>query len=213
MSQRGDRLYRHGEQVWAERAPVVEAVTSSRVGTRPPHLPRRRPDSGRARHPGAQPPLGVLALVEKNRTHLRLPRRARCQRARAEPRARRGEIGHPSTMARGKLRIYLGAAPGVGKTYAMLDEGWRRRARRRRRHRLRRHPRPRKTIASRSDLEIVRATVEYRGAGWDEIDVDAILARRPEVVLVDELAHTNVPGSATRSAGRTSRRCSPPGSR
>ena len=99
---------------------------------------------------------------------------------------------------RGKLRIYLGPAPGVGKTYAMLDEGWRRR------ERgtdvviglVVTHDRP-QTIAQIRDLEIIppRRTV-YRGGMWDEVDVDAIIARRPQVVLVDELAHSNVPGSA-----------------
>ena len=98
---------------------------------------------------------------------------------------------------RGKLRIYLGAAPGVGKTYAMLDEGWRRR------ERgtdvviglVVTHGRP-QTIAQIRDLEIVPPRrVDYRGGVWDEVDVDAILARRPPVVLVDELAHSNVPGS------------------
>jgi len=99
---------------------------------------------------------------------------------------------------RGKLRVYLGPAPGVGKTYAMLDEGWRRRARgadvvvglavt---------HGRP-KTIAQIRDLEIVAPRrIEYRGRVWEEVDVEAIIARRPQVVLVDELAHSNVPGSA-----------------
>ena len=98
---------------------------------------------------------------------------------------------------RGKLRIYLGSAPGVGKTFAMLDEGWRRR------ERgtdvviglVVTHGRT-KTIAQIRDLEIVATRrVEYRGGVWDELDVDAILARRPSVVLVDELAHTNVTGS------------------
>jgi two-component system sensor histidine kinase KdpD len=97
---------------------------------------------------------------------------------------------------RGKLRIYLGAAPGVGKTYAMLDEGLRRR------ERgtdvvvglVVTHGRP-KTIAQVRDLEVVPPRqVEYRGRVWEELDIDAVLARQPEVVLVDELAHTNVPG-------------------
>jgi two-component system sensor histidine kinase KdpD len=101
-------------------------------------------------------------------------------------------------MSRGVLRVYLGAAPGVGKTYAMLDEG------RRRSERgtadvvvglVETHNRP-KTIAQLTGLEIVpRKTIEYRGQRFDEMDVDAILARRPAVALVDELAHTNVPGS------------------
>lgn len=99
---------------------------------------------------------------------------------------------------RGKLRIYLGPAPGVGKTYAMLDEGWRRR------ERgtdvviglVVTHDRP-KTIAQIRDLEIIPPRrIEHRGRVWEEVDVDAIVARRPQIVLVDELAHSNVTGSA-----------------
>jgi two-component system sensor histidine kinase KdpD len=100
-------------------------------------------------------------------------------------------------MARGTLRIYLGAAPGVGKTYAMLNEG----ARRASRGTdivigyVETHGRP-NTAAQIGDLEIVpRHVVSYRGSDFEEMDVDAVLARAPEVVLVDELAHTNVPGS------------------
>jgi two-component system sensor histidine kinase KdpD len=100
-------------------------------------------------------------------------------------------------MARGRLRIYLGAAPGVGKTYAMLAEGWRRR------ERgtdvvigfVEPHGRTR-TAAQVRDLEIVpRRRLTHRGAEFEEMDVDAVLARRPQVALIDELAHTNVPGS------------------
>jgi two-component system sensor histidine kinase KdpD len=101
-------------------------------------------------------------------------------------------------MSRGVLRVYLGAAPGVGKTYAMLDEG------RRRNERgsadvvvglVETHDRP-KTIAQLAGLEIVpRKTLEYRGQVFEEMDVDAILERHPAVALVDELAHSNVPGS------------------
>jgi two-component system sensor histidine kinase KdpD len=97
----------------------------------------------------------------------------------------------------GKFRIYLGAVAGVGKTWAMLDEGWRRHERGRdvvvgfvETHR-RQH-----TAEQIRDLEVVpRRRVEYRGATFEEMDVDAILARHPDVALVDELAHTNVPGS------------------
>src|SRR6478735_5761809 len=101
-------------------------------------------------------------------------------------------------MARGELRIYLGAAPGVGKTYAMLHEG------RRRRDRgtdvvvayVETHGRP-NTAAQIVDLEVVpRTRYEYRGASFEELDLDAVLARRPAVALVDELAHTNAPGLA-----------------
>ncbi len=99
---------------------------------------------------------------------------------------------------RGELRIYLGAAPGVGKTFAMLGEAHRR---------LERgtdlvaavvetHGRT-KTAELLEGIEIVPPRyIEYRGATFPELDVDAVLARRPEVVLVDELAHTNTPGSA-----------------
>src|SRR5581483_11451306 len=100
-------------------------------------------------------------------------------------------------MARGTLRIYLGAAPGVGKTFAMLGEG---------RRRVTRgtdvvvgfvetHGRA-NTAAQLGDLEVVpRKKIAYRDTTFEEMDVDAILARKPEVALVDELAHTNVPGS------------------
>ncbi|MHB1906345.1 MAG: histidine kinase, partial [Acidimicrobiales bacterium] len=99
-------------------------------------------------------------------------------------------------MSRGTLRVYLGSAPGVGKTYRMLDEGWRRR------QRgtdvvvayVETHGRP-LTEAQLRDLEVVpRVTREYRGALLSEMDLDAVLARAPQVALVDELAHTNVPG-------------------
>jgi two-component system sensor histidine kinase KdpD len=97
----------------------------------------------------------------------------------------------------GKFRVYLGAAAGVGKTCAMLDEGWRR---------FQRgadvvvgfvetHKRP-YTVEQIRDLPVVpRRHVRYRDADWEEMDVDAVLARQPKVVLIDELAHTNVPDS------------------
>jgi two-component system, OmpR family, sensor histidine kinase KdpD len=100
-------------------------------------------------------------------------------------------------MARGTLRIYLGAAPGVGKTYAMLDEG----SRRRDRGTdvligfVETHGRA-KTASRIGNLPIApRKQVTYRGAHFEEMDLAAVLARRPKVALVDELAHTNVPGS------------------
>src|SRR4051812_7609907 len=100
-------------------------------------------------------------------------------------------------MARGNLRIYLGAAPGVGKTYAMLNEGWRRASRGTDCvvGLVETHGRV-NTGAQVRDLEIVpRRRIEYRGSVFEEMDVDAIIDRAPTVVLVDELAHTNVPGS------------------
>ncbi|MFG2113560.1 DUF4118 domain-containing protein [Streptomyces sp. NPDC048718] len=100
-------------------------------------------------------------------------------------------------MGRGKLRIYLGAAPGVGKTYAMLSEGHRR---------VERgtdcvvafvehHDRPRTEVMLHGLEAVPRREIEYRGTTFPEMDIDAVLARRPVVALVDELAHTNVPGS------------------
>ncbi|MGI5274277.1 DUF4118 domain-containing protein [Nonomuraea sp. CA-218870] len=98
---------------------------------------------------------------------------------------------------RGRLRVYLGAAPGVGKTYAMLGEG--RRARERGRDvvvgLVETHGRPR-TAALLQDMEVIpRRTVVHRGASFTELDVAAVIARAPKVALIDELAHTNVPGS------------------
>src|SRR6201984_692779 len=100
----------------------------------------------------------------------------------------------------GKVKIYLGAAPGVGKTYQMLLEG----------NRLRRqgvdvvigyvepHDRP-ETTAQIGDLEIVPPLVaKYHGITLKEMDLDSVLARKPTVALVDELAHTNAPQSRNR---------------
>jgi two-component system sensor histidine kinase KdpD len=100
-------------------------------------------------------------------------------------------------MARGKLRIYLGAAPGVGKTYSMLSEAHRR---------VERgtdcvvafvehHNRPRTEVMLHGLEQIPRKELEYRGTTFTEMDIDAVLARRPQVALVDELPHTNIPGS------------------
>ncbi|MGW1148870.1 DUF4118 domain-containing protein, partial [Streptomyces sp. NPDC002454] len=100
-------------------------------------------------------------------------------------------------MGRGRLRIYLGAAPGVGKTYAMLSEGHRR---------VERgtdcvvgfvehHGRPRTEVMLHGLEQVPRVAVGYGGGVFEEMDVVGVLARRPVVVLVDELAHSNVPGS------------------
>ena len=101
------------------------------------------------------------------------------------------------TRKRGELRIYLGAAPGVGKTFAMLGEAHRRRARGTDvvAAVVESHGRAR-TAEQIGDLEIIAPKlVEYRGTRMPELDVEAVLARRPALVLVDELAHTNTPGS------------------
>src|ERR1700726_1097184 len=106
----------------------------------------------------------------------------------------------PQERTKGILKLFLGYAPGVGKTYSMLSEA------------IRRHSRcedvvigvvethGRKGIAElAAQLEAVpRRKIDYKGTVFEEMDIDAILARRPGVVLVDELAHTNIPGSKHR---------------
>jgi two-component system sensor histidine kinase KdpD len=101
---------------------------------------------------------------------------------------------------RGQLKIFLGYAPGVGKTYAMLNEGNRR---------IKRgqdvvigymEPHDRQeTIEQAGELEIIpRKKVEYNGVILEEMDTDAVISRKPQKVLVDELAHTNAPGSKNK---------------
>ena len=109
--------------------------------------------------------------------------------------ARIGTVGTEGD--RGRLRVYLGMAPGVGKTYRMLEEGHRRTARGTDLvvGFVEAHGRA-ETERLLDGLEIVpRRRVEYRGVVVEEMDTDAILARHPTVALVDELAHTNAPGS------------------
>jgi two-component system, OmpR family, sensor histidine kinase KdpD len=136
-----------------------------------------------------------------------------CQLSRAAGPQRREEpltegapgatVGTSGAEGAGHFRVYLAAAPGAGKTIAMLDEG----------RRLRAqatdvviafiedHDRP-VTQAHAAGLEVVpRRTWEYRGARFEEMDVDGVLRRSPNVALADELAHTNVPG-----AGRNTKR-------
>ena len=107
----------------------------------------------------------------------------------------------PAAPELAKLRVYIGAAPGVGKTYHMLEDAY-----------LLRHQQDidvviglveshgrKETEARVRDLEIVpQRVIPYRGVELKEMDVDAILARHPHTVIVDELAHTNVPGSKNR---------------
>ena len=102
--------------------------------------------------------------------------------------------------SKGIFKLFLGYAPGVGKTYSMLSEG------------IRRHNRGEDVVIGfiethgRKGVEdlvpeletVPRRSIEYKGTMFDEMDVDAIIARRPAVVLVDELAHTNIPGSKHR---------------
>ncbi|MGX7677392.1 DUF4118 domain-containing protein [Jatrophihabitans sp. DSM 45814] len=98
---------------------------------------------------------------------------------------------------RGHLRVYLGAAPGVGKTFKMLDEGNRRAARGTDVVIAFVETHGREHTADRiGDLPVLRRKkIVYRGAEFEEMDLEAVLERRPELALVDELAHTNVPGT------------------
>src|SRR6266480_105108 len=98
---------------------------------------------------------------------------------------------------RGKLKIFLGYAAGVGKTYAMLEAAWQRRLEERDvvAAYVESHGRF-ETDSLLSGLEIIpKAQVEYHGVTLPEMDIDAVLARKPQIALVDELAHTNAPGS------------------
>lgn len=106
------------------------------------------------------------------------------------------EEGGPPPLGRGRLKAYLGAMPGSGKTFAMLREG------RDRRDAgedvvigfVETHGRPR-TAEAMGTLEVIpRLSVAYRGTTLGEMDVDAVIARHPEVALIDELAHSNAPG-------------------
>jgi two-component system sensor histidine kinase KdpD len=110
------------------------------------------------------------------------------------------EIVSPPQKTRGIFKLFLGYAPGVGKTYSMLSEALRRRSRGEdvvigvvETH-------GRKNIGDlAAQIETVpRRKIEYKGTIFEEMDVDGILLRRPEVVLIDELAHTNIPGSKHR---------------
>ncbi|WP_129842867.1 sensor histidine kinase KdpD [Streptomyces sp. RFCAC02] len=98
---------------------------------------------------------------------------------------------------RGKLRIYLGAAPGVGKTYAMLSEAHRRAERGADLvvALVEHHDRPRTRLLLRGLEQTPRRELRHRDGVFTEMDTDAVLRRAPRVALVDELAHTNVPGS------------------
>src|SRR6266536_1844278 len=102
-----------------------------------------------------------------------------------------------SKQRRGRLKIFLGMCPGVGKTYAMLEAA-------RREHAAGRdvvvvfvetHGRKETDALAKGLPTIPRRQIEYRGVKLSEMDLDAVLARKPQVALVDELAHTNAPGS------------------
>jgi two-component system sensor histidine kinase KdpD len=110
------------------------------------------------------------------------------------------EVASPPQKTRGIFKLFLGYAPGVGKTYSMLSEA------------IRRHGRGEDVVIGivethgRKGIEelstqiesVPRLSIEYKGTIFEEMDLDGILQRRPQVVLVDELAHTNIPGSKHR---------------
>lgn len=120
--------------------------------------------------------------------------------ARKTPEQLLAEVSPPPEKAKGILKLFLGYAPGVGKTYSMLTEA------------IRRYSRGEDAVIGYVEthgrrgiaellpqLEIIpRKKIEYKGTVFEEMDVDAITQRHPEVVLVDELAHTNIPGSKHR---------------
>jgi two-component system sensor histidine kinase KdpD len=109
-------------------------------------------------------------------------------------------VASPAHKTRGNFKLFLGYAPGVGKTFAMLSEA------------IRRHSRGEDVVVGvvethgRKGIEellvqleaVPRKKIEYKGTLFEEMDLDAILVRKPAVVLVDELAHTNIPGSRNR---------------
>jgi two-component system, OmpR family, sensor histidine kinase KdpD len=101
---------------------------------------------------------------------------------------------------RGRFKLFLGYAPGVGKTYNMLSEAIRR-------HQrgedivvgvVETHGRPRTAELADQLEQVPRRRIEYKGVAFEEMDLDGILARRPQIVLIDELAHTNIEGSKHR---------------
>jgi len=116
---------------------------------------------------------------------------------RPDPDALLAQASAAERVARARLKVFFGAVAGVGKTYAMLESA---------RHLVEdgvdvvvglveTHGRP-ETAAQVAGLEVLpRKKIAYRGIELDELDVDAALARRPSVILVDELAHTNAPGA------------------
>ncbi len=108
------------------------------------------------------------------------------------------EVTEQSLPTKGRLKLFLGFAAGVGKTYSMVNEAKRRKANSGQDvvvGFIESHGR-KETEEQVGDLEVIpRKNVDYRGAWFDELDVDRIIRRKPDVVVIDELAHLNVPGS------------------
>src|SRR5262249_28285021 len=193
-SRRGGRARAGGEP--AHRAGGASAGRGPRrpgSGARDPGLRRGARDHADLRGPYRRP--RMEDAVEREPGGPAHPGCARHGRAHLSPRM---TAASDRARRRGRLKIFLGYAAGVGKTFRMLEEGGT----------LRRagrdvvvgyfEPHARhETIAKMEGLELVpRRRIEYRGCLFEEMDTDAVLARGPEVCLVDEFAHTNVPGSA-----------------
>ena len=118
-------------------------------------------------------------------------------------------LAETKRSARGRLKVYLGMSPGVGKTYEMLTSGRRRQAEGKEVlvGVVETHGRV-ETEALLDGLEVLpRHPIDYRGQQLMEFDLDAALARRPALLLVDEYAHSTRPARATPNAGRTWRSC------
>lgn len=157
-------------------------------------MSEQSPDERRQREEGRPDPEELLRRYSLRDSDLQVP-------PLTAPVAGTGARASPQTGGyphkRGRLRVYLAAAAGAGKTYAMLNEGHRRESRGTDVvvGYVETHGRP-QTEAQIGDLEIIqRKKVTYRGVTLEEMDSEAIIARHPKVVLIDELAHTNVPGS------------------
>src|SRR5436305_5241918 len=150
------------------------------------------PDEQRPREEGRPNPEELLKRYSLRDSDLEVPLSTTpVAREQATP----GTSGY--AHRRGRLRVYLGAVAGAGKTYTMLNEGHRRESRGADVvvGYVETHDRP-QTQAQIGDLEIVpREKVTYRGVTLEEMDTEAVIARHPKVALIDELAHTNVPGS------------------
>ncbi|PYT75754.1 MAG: histidine kinase [Acidobacteria bacterium] len=110
------------------------------------------------------------------------------------------EVASPPQKSRGSFKLFLGYAPGVGKTFNMLSEALRRRSRGEDVvvGVVETHGRQAVEELANQLETVARKKIDYKGTVFEEMDVDAILARQPGVVLVDELAHTNIPGSKHR---------------
>src|ERR1700694_853643 len=151
--------------------------------------PRSRSRSGAAARSPTNPTTSPAAATIPDSRPRPPPLRKRATLTAGAPGPRTGAPRRLTPMARGTLRIYFGAAPGVGKTFAMLNEGRRRASRgtdlvvavyeSHGRH---------NTEEQLGDLEVIPSReVSYRGGVFKELDVDAVLARAPKVALVDEL--------------------------